>query len=267
MATQILDDDEDSQAQRYNSGRKRPRELTAPSLYGPGTELLDQYLRNQMYLVHVNITNIPAPNPQVDHEVIARMTLEKGYVRWSQLQRLCALLPAGAGLRWSQHDVRFGSHPACSFSTGAWSRGPLRGLSRSLRDSPNFSALLAGIVRALDMSFNFSAVSFAMNVLAKPHRDMQNACEHDNMLIPCNVWQGGEVWLKDSGGDTALGASGPTGRLHDVTCPLRFHSRVEHATMPWQGDRLVLIAYHTKHTAQLTTDEMRMLVDFGFNPA
>ena len=65
MAIQILDDEEDSQAQSYNSGRKRPQELTAPSLYGPGTELLNQYLRSQMYLVHVNIANIPVPNPQL----------------------------------------------------------------------------------------------------------------------------------------------------------------------------------------------------------
>eukprot|EP00439_Symbiodinium_sp_Y106_P042204 s4319_g5.t1 len=107
-----------------------------------------------------------------------------------------------------------------------------------------------------------------MNVLAKPHRDMQNDCEHDNMLIPCSVWQGGEVWLKDSGGDTALGASGPTGRLHDVTCPLRFHPRAGHDNSP--RVRFMPVLHFTRqlvarHLREVTVKENTVLNQLKFN--
>ncbi|CAE7820370.1 kptA [Symbiodinium necroappetens] len=48
----------------------------------------------------------------------------------------------------------------------------------------------------------------------------------------------------------------------DVTSPIRFSPFQQHATMPWHGDRLVLVAFHVRHLDNLPVEDLVDLTDW-----
>eukprot|EP00439_Symbiodinium_sp_Y106_P068155 s5735_g11.t1 len=114
------------------------------------------------------------------------------------------------------------------------------------------SRLLAQIVSHVDRQHRFSSLTFACNVLSKPHKDSHNAKGRLNLIVPCSVYQGGESWVQDALGSTALQSAGQVGFLMDTTTPIQFQPEHQHATAPWGGDRLIIIGFHVRNTEKLS---------------
>ena len=104
------------------------------------------------------------------------------------------------------------------------------------------------------------------NVSAAPHRDKFNHAASQNLCLPCSEFQGGEIFIEDTAGSHQLQPSGPTGHVLQTTSALQFSPRRLHATLPWAGDRLILIAYHIGMSARLSVEDLAGLYDLGANP-
>ena len=126
------------------------------------------------------------------------------------------------------------------------------------------SRLLAQIVSHVDRQHRFSSLTFACNVLSKPHKDSHNAKGRLNLIVPCSVYQGGESWVQDALGSTALQSAGQVGFLMDTTTPIQFQPEHQHATAPWGGDRLIIIGFHVRNTEKLSRMDRTALCDLGF---
>ena len=79
-----------------------------------------------------------------------------------------------------------------------------------------------------------------------------------------HLWRRGH-WLQNEGGSVQLEPAGPLGSIMDVTSPIRFSPFQQHATMPWHGNRLVLVAFHVRHLANLPVEDLVDLTDCGFS--
>ena len=63
----------------------------------------------------------------------------------------------------------------------------------------------------------------------------------------------------------ALERNGPVGRVLPLEKPFTVlwpHQR--HATLPWQGERLVLVGFHVSFIARLSAADRNVLVESGF---
>ena len=83
--------------------------------------------------------------------------------------------------------------------------------------------------------------------------------------VPCSIFEGGGLWLQNDRGSVRLESAGPLGSIMDVTSPIRFSPSQQHATMPWHGDRLVLVAFHVRHLANLPVEDPVDLTDCRFS--
>ena len=238
------------------------------SAYGARLEFLPECLQQQKYLLCPLLKFIPRPvqDCTCEAESMARRCLEAGVVHWHQLKLLLTQLEVASPKRWNRVQGQMGMSSPRSFYAGAWSRGPLKGLTKTMRTHPNTTALLANVIRALDASFCFTSVTLALNIQSPPHKDAQNNKEHDNLLLPCSRWTGGQLWLQDPEGSIALCHDGPLGKFLETDAPTRFHPHSLHATAPWSGDRLVLIGYHANHVQQLPSEDYLKLLFYGFHP-
>ena len=160
-----------------------------------------------------------------------------------------------------------GDGGAAHFHAGAWSRGPLVGCTKSMRESPNtYSPASSMDWITLSGSVPLPYFTFALNVLSAPHRDMQSNVKFPEHYSALLEWEGGHLWLRDPRGAIALSPDGPTGRLIEIDIPTRFSPSTEHATTPWAGNRLVLIGFHTNHTRKFDASARVQLLAMGFNP-
>ena len=221
------------------------------------------------YNVHVGQYMLPVlqlPRQLVaEHaaKIMARSCFEQGHATWLQIAAIMSALPDEQKRRWRQSE-NSSMAPAKSFMTGAWSRGPHAGLTRNLRSYPMVSRLLANIIRSVDPTFSFSSCTLARNVCSKPHTDCHNAPGSWNLVVPCSSYTGGELWVQHGEGTISLSPQGASGFLWDTTTPVRFDPRMQHATAPWTGDRVILIGYHVRHMSKLSEDDAAMLSKMGF---
>ena len=197
-------------------------------------------------------------------ELQATQCLCTGEASWVDLLRVARLLPSPRQSRFPQYTAA-GELSPMSFTTGACARGPNVGITRNMKDFPRVTQVLAMIIQAIDPEHRFSSCTLSLNVGASAHRDSHNARGSSNLLIPCSTFQGGGLWLQNDKGSTKLEPAGPFGSVMDVTSPTRFNPFQQHATMPWHGNRLVLVAFHVRHLSNLPVEDLVDLTDCGFS--
>ena len=242
------------------------RHLELPvSVYADSDAVFRSCLMLQQYLLE------PVPCPRGVQaeahpaEAIALTCLQQGLAPWSSLMQIARLLPQARNPRFMDDASSRTGMSVLSFTTGASARGPNVSLTQNMRSFPGVSRLLALIVQAIDPMHRFSSCTLSLNTCARPHRDSHNSRQSCNLLIPCSVFEGGGVWLQNSNGSIRLDSDCPPGCVMDVSSPLRFRPHCLHATMPWTGDRLMLIGYHVRYTGLLPVESLDELADFGFN--
>ena len=232
------------------------------SVYAQSDTVFRTCLHLQKYLIEpiarpITVDMHPA-------ELIANQCLSTGEAKWAALLRIARLLPQPRQSRFPQY-AQVGELAPVSFTTGACARGPNVGITRNMKDSPRVTQVLAMIIQAIDPEHRFSSCTLSLNTGASAHRDSHNACRSSDLLVPCSIFEGGGIWLQNDRASVQLESSGPLGSIMDVTSPIRFSPFQQHATMPWHGDRLVLVAFHVRHLDNLPVEDLVDLTDCGFS--
>ena len=83
-------------------------------------------------------------------------------------------------------------------------------------------------------------------------------------MIPCSRYTGGELWVQSADGDVRLEVDGAVGLMMNTSTPVAFYPMQVHATCPWQGDRIVLIAYHVRNLSRWSVEDLSELHGAGF---
>ena len=98
--------------------------------------------------------------------------------------------------------------------------------------------------------------ALCLNLKTSMHKDCDNAGDW-NLLCAISHFRGGEVWEEYAAGTCVrfCGCTPVNGRLHPLDAGhiyLRSKSAL-HQTEPWEGDRLILIAYQCRPTSHSTS--------------
>ena len=94
-------------------------------------------------------------------------------------------------------------------------------------------------------------------------RDQNNHKSVPNNIVPASTFGRGELLIADPTGGHAIG--GIVGRLVPVDKPfLRFDARQQHASMDWDGNRLVVISYQVRNPELLSACDKILLGRLGF---
>ena len=150
-----------------------------------------------------------------------------------------------------------------AFSTGAYVYSSQVGLMLHVRQFRAVTHLLASLVRSLNPDHYYSSVSMLLNTRSAPHRDSNNHSSSVSMVVPLSDFRQGQIWVELGGGDFEV--NGVRGRLLEVTRPyVTFQPKQLHCTMPWEGNRLILVAYHIRAAHLLTLDDRLLLDALGF---
>ena len=84
--------------------------------------------------------------------------------------------------------------------------------------------------------------------------------------MPCSEFTGGQLFVEDPNGRTRLSAGGPQGHMLSLQEVTSFEPHRLHATLPWSGTRLLLVAHHIGQYRRLTDSAWRSLSLCGFHP-
>ncbi|CAE6910823.1 unnamed protein product [Symbiodinium sp. CCMP2592] len=154
-----------------------------------------------------------------------------------------------------------------SWTSGAYAKGPLKGVRKHTSVFPACTHLLCKLVLQTFPDADFTAVAIYKNLQTALHVDVNNELGSQNYLIPITAFQGGEVWQKGPGNDIVqdelgFSLSGSLVRVADGPCTL--NPRETHCTMPWTGDRVLLVAFKPNHAVNLSPEYRRRLLEAGF---
>ena len=140
----------------------------------------------------------------------------------------------------------------------------MTGVNVFARRFPWTARLLSGIIATWDETLEFSTITLSVNVCAKPHRDNHNHALSHNLMLPFSDFTGGELFLETRDGRHQLAENGPRGHIMSATEPLSFSPRRLHATLPWDGDRCIMIAFHIGMWSNLRHEDRVELLQMGF---
>ena len=125
------------------------RDLTPSEL-----DLQYEFAADHIYLIRgVDMQGMHIPENN-NAEALALAMIAHGQATWTQLQRLTAMLPCDANLRWDQAEQETAKSPGrhtqarpWKFTSGAWVRGPMTGMHRNTSLYPWVTRALTGVIR------------------------------------------------------------------------------------------------------------------------
>ena len=154
-----------------------------------------------------------------------------------------------------------------SFGSGAWVHGNLVGLRTNTYTFPLSTSVFTRHVARHLPQHTFSSLVVLDNVCTLAHRDSHNEPSSKNAVFGLSDFTGGEVWVERAGGSIPYSADGKTllgDALSTRPGPAVFAARAElHATLPWSGRRVVLVAYTTSHLQKLSSEVKRFAAKLG----
>ena len=165
---------------------------------------------------------------------------------------------------------------ATDFKVGAFRHGGVTGLLKDTEKYPWLSRLMVRCFTELDNEITFTAVYMSINTERNAHVDKNNQGGSMNYVIPVvSPKSGGGLWVELKNGDQVLGPvttrTDSSGRQRfGTTRPLergkvmQFDARRLHATEPWRGRRVVLIAYTPALVHKLDQQDITKMVRLGF---
>ena len=224
------------------------------------------YARQQVYLIrNVSLSGLCVPS-ECKAEALACGMVSSGQATWGQLQRLLSFLPEDNRIRWNQEPnvSNVSMQRPKRFTIGAWNFGNMAGVMRSSMQFPWTARALAGVISTFNEELRFSTCTLSLNTTATPHKDSRNLVGSCNLALPCSSFQGGEIFVEDEQGMTHLSQSGPAGHVISVQEAAMFPPHKVHASMPWEGDRLLLLSFHIGQHANLKPDAVQSLQLQGF---
>ena len=175
--------------------------------------------------------------------------------------RLTEMLPSNARLfqAWV-HEPR--QRPPNVFNSGAFVHRPAVGVVGHPKQYKDIFTLMAAIVKSFALEHLYFSVSLTLNTQSTRHRDMRNLAGKQNMVVLWTNFENGQLWCELAGEHILHGIPG---NLISITQQvIKFHPQMQHATMPWLGNRLVLIAHNIRSQRLLTDSDCAQLTELGF---
>ena len=197
--------------------------------------------------------------PQADTpEAFAFSILEKRTPSKEDVLLLARMLP----LSPSPRDER-----AKSFSSGASVHGGAVNVRKTCGAFPFSSLAVTSYIRATAPECTFSTFSLLFEDEAKPHKDLQNhSCE--NYVFPLSNFSGGELWVEGHGPEQrTLEGKEVTGGPLSWRDKNFVHFRADtqlHFVLPWEGSRVVLVAFCIRFFGELGAEKLATLASLGF---
>ncbi|CAE7251123.1 unnamed protein product [Symbiodinium sp. CCMP2592] len=161
---------------------------------------------------------------------------------------------------------------------GVFRHGGSVGWLKNFKEFPELAKVLSGIILYDNPEATFTAIMVAKGNEKGMHRDFNNDNKAVNYVMPIKVpKRGGELWIELGPGDKLTGAVvercdekdrsryGQVLPLVEGQCNV-FSPRKLHEVLPWEGDRIVLIAYTPQGLGKVTGEMIRELEEFGFSP-
>ena len=258
-AAGVLDSEVDTPAGSDSSASPTSTLTTLP--YSPTSD------SSRCSCINIDMSDLPrvhSATPQSPAERRARLLLESGSVTGQAITDLLDLLPHSGRPIHQEPGHGYTQQPR-QFTTGAYAHGPNAGLLRAVHAYPLSTLLLSRIIRSCAPDCRFSSIALTRNLMSSMHRDSFNSRHTPNILIPLSHHQHGGLWVEDAAGDTALAPNGPLGRSVLIQRPYTIlWPHLRHATLPWRGNRLVLIGYHIGQISYLGNRDRARLVELGF---
>ena len=195
-------------------------------------------------------------------EVLAEEILKRPSCTRAEVERLFDMLPKEVPPRREEGEAE-----GSSFSTGCYSKGGITGLRHNTTAFPLSTKLLVRFACQVFPSMHFTTLSLFDGVKTPMHRDSRNG-PYPNGVCPISEFSEGHIWMEEEGGplemDTPKGRR--PGRLLEVSNgPVVLEARERyHCTLPWQGRRLVLVAYVVAGLERLSADHGEVLSGLGF---
>ena len=162
--------------------------------------------------------------------------------------------------------------PSAYASFGMYARGGMWGLTVLTQECPWMCRVLNAVVQHYSPHMTWTSLTISLNSQAEPHKDRFNLVGSQNIVIPLEKpSSGGEVWVEADQAQTQA----PTcelscenqlrvGELKPLNGPIQFDPKKHHATMPWTGNRLVLIGYTHGCFRKLSKGQLHALKSRGF---
>ena len=170
-----------------------------------------------------------------------------------------------------ENDSRDHKLPPAYITFGVYVHGGLVGITNVSRAYPYLTQVLARLLNETQPDHPFTSISVSCNVKAKPHRDVYNSLAIPNLVVPITYPQhGGEIWVAGSPGPNqqtkSLMCAGKklSGALHCLRESMLLDPHVWHATLPWSGNRILLVGYATKAYFKVSGEEEDWLRKHGF---
>ena len=210
---------------------------------------------------------------KLEAEDHAKMLLEAGCFEIQDLRELWDLAK-----RYSTPRARacvHGENPSY-LSVGQYTHGAFCGLLSSTYKYPHLTAYLTRAFEEIAGTDIYAALSVFDNVGMTCHRDIHNERSSDNILVALTSCDsGGGIWVEAKPEDFSFedewrqisNGEWRRGRVHTLEAgvPFRFNARLWHQTEPWEGRRILLVAY-TPRMGAITRPTYDALLDMGFNP-
>ena len=195
-------------------------------------------------------------------EMLAASLSEAGPSR-SQVLGLVRMLPSERAPRGGEAAT------SRSFTSGAWAKDGAVGLRHNSSLFPESTKILTALIREAFPSATFCAVAVFSDLKAEPRIDSNNDARFMNRILPLSSFQGGSVWVESDQGSIERFYRGRKRRsvLLDVASgPVSLDSASLHATEPWVGSRVVLVAYCPRDMHKLGDGSLKVLRSLGFRP-
>ena len=181
-------------------------------------------------------------------ESFAEQLLELPSCRRADIEKLFDMLPKELPPRQEE-----GQPGGTSFSTGCYSKGGITGLRHNTSAYPLSTKLLARFAAQTFPSISFTTLFDG--VRTPMHRDSRNG-PHPNGVCPVSHFTGGQIWVEEEGGASEMDT--PKGKLKGMA------QSCFRCTLPWEGRRLVLVAYVVAGLERLSSEHKSVVSGLGF---
>ena len=211
-----------------------------------------------------SIIPFPAPfilaDPLTEAEALAEQYLSEGSGSlWSALRMVARCLDYETDTR--QHAG------GLSFRLGLYNKGGLMGLTKQSRRHYSVARLFNAAIAHVLSTHTWTTLSVNLDNMTVPHYDRGNA-PGGSLLLGLTHHSAGGLWICDGSGSQLLEAEGVLSR----GTPYSTHASVVlfegrdclHSTLPWSGNRCVIIAYTIGQYKSMEKEHQIYLETAGF---
>ena len=166
--------------------------------------------------------------------------------------------------------------PQLQLKVGLYRHGGVVGVLGGTSQRPWLTELMVQVLSAVAPGAEYTSLWLSNSTVQPVHVDSQNLQGSTNVVLPVKLPRvGGELWVELQPGDVPSSVveervDGRGHRFLGVTHQLQkgkpffLDPRRRHATAPWEGERVVLVAYTVNTLGKVPESDLQALESLGF---